>query len=258
MVGAGPPSMSSLLSQPAGPSSLPGEEISSLALHDSSNLFVWLSSFLMFPCWNLTSMCYSFTQFLLQANEFMESFRGPQPNFEGAWREANQIQILPPHQMPMRGPLAENLDFGEAAHFEQFEKIYGHEPQLAQPGALPFEEGGLPPLKNRENSGVSPIVSLFPVFLKKIKNFPSSPLISSYFLLFPAQKVLSETLHGFFNSVRQGQAPIIGPLPNLGLSEADKWRIRDRASILGRHVFSNRGEGFADSQVGENLLLFKP
>jgi peroxin-5 len=55
--------------------------------------------------------------------------------------------------------------------------------------------------------------------------------------------------------VRAGAAgmPAPGPPPPLDiagqLSLGDKCRIRDRSTILARHMFADMGEGFADQQV---------
>lgn len=44
----------------------------------------------------------------------------------------------------------------------------------------------------------------------------------------------------------------LAPLPPqvvASLSVTDKCRIRDRATILARHVYADQGEAFADQQV---------
>jgi len=46
------------------------------------------------------------------------------------------------------------------------------------------------------------------------------------------------------------QAPL---LPDMGLSVAEQCRVRDRTTIMARHVFADRGDEFADAQV--NSLL---
>ncbi|KAL8033243.1 hypothetical protein ABFX02_13G149600 [Erythranthe guttata] len=69
----------------------------------------------------------------------------------------------------------------------------------------------------------------------------------------PPQRVLSNFLHSFLHS-GQGSAPF-GPtsLPVLGLSEGDKQCIRDRSSIMARHLFADKSEDFIHAQV--NALL---
>ncbi|KAL9998864.1 putative tetratricopeptide-like helical domain superfamily [Helianthus debilis subsp. tardiflorus] len=69
----------------------------------------------------------------------------------------------------------------------------------------------------------------------------------------PPQRVLSSLLHSFVNS-SHGGVPF-GPtqLPVLGLSEGDKRCIRDRSSIMARHIFADRSEDFINGQV--NALL---
>ncbi|CAM6008721.1 unnamed protein product [Sphagnum balticum] len=69
----------------------------------------------------------------------------------------------------------------------------------------------------------------------------------------PSQHVLSGFLHSFLDSSRTNAPFPAVRLPELGLSQADKGRIRDRSSIMGRHIFADRGDAFADSQV--NALL---
>ncbi|KAL7600285.1 peroxisome biogenesis protein 5 [Lactuca sativa] len=69
----------------------------------------------------------------------------------------------------------------------------------------------------------------------------------------PPQRVLSSFLHSFVNS-SHGGVPF-GPtqLPVLGLSEGDKRCIRDRSSIMARHIFADKTEDFINGQV--NALL---
>lgn len=69
----------------------------------------------------------------------------------------------------------------------------------------------------------------------------------------PPQRVLSSFLHSFVNS-SHGGVPF-GPtqLPVLGLSEGDKRCIRDRSSIMARHIFADKSEDFINGQV--NALL---
>ncbi|CAL5390177.1 unnamed protein product [Camellia sinensis] len=69
----------------------------------------------------------------------------------------------------------------------------------------------------------------------------------------PPQRVLSSFLHSFVNSGRGGIPLHPTPLPVLGLSEGDKKCIRDRSSIMARHIFADKSEDFINSQV--NALL---
>ncbi|XP_068637193.1 peroxisome biogenesis protein 5-like [Aristolochia californica] len=69
----------------------------------------------------------------------------------------------------------------------------------------------------------------------------------------PPQRVLSSFLHSFVNSGRSGVPFQPASLPVLGLSESDKQRIRNRSTILSRHIFSDRSEDFINAQV--NALL---
>ncbi|KAL2335854.1 hypothetical protein Fmac_010300 [Flemingia macrophylla] len=67
------------------------------------------------------------------------------------------------------------------------------------------------------------------------------------------QRVLSSFLHSFLDSSRGGVPFHPAPLPMLGLSEGDKQCIRDRSSIMARHLFADKSEEFIDAQV--NALL---
>ena len=44
------------------------------------------------------------------------------------------------------------------------------------------------------------------------------------------------------------------PLPPLQLSAPDQARIRDRSTIMARHLFADRGDAFADEQAWPNSL----
>ena len=53
------------------------------------------------------------------------------------------------------------------------------------------------------------------------------------------------------------------PSPPLQLTQLDQCRIRDRSTIMARHLFADRGDAFADEQVLhfillESLLLHRP
>ncbi|XP_024394848.1 peroxisome biogenesis protein 5 isoform X2 [Physcomitrium patens] len=65
----------------------------------------------------------------------------------------------------------------------------------------------------------------------------------------PPQRVLNNFLHSFFDSSRTNAPFPAVRLPELGLSQADKRRIRDRSHIMGRHIFADKGDTFVDSQV---------
>ncbi|KAI4307518.1 hypothetical protein L6164_030696 [Bauhinia variegata] len=67
------------------------------------------------------------------------------------------------------------------------------------------------------------------------------------------QRVLSSFLHSFLDSSRGGVPFHPTSLPFLGLSEGDKQCIRDRSSIMARHLFADKSEEFIDAQV--NALL---
>lgn len=69
----------------------------------------------------------------------------------------------------------------------------------------------------------------------------------------PPQRVLSNFLHSFVESSRGGIPFRPAPLPMLGLSQGDKQCIRDRTSIMARHIFADKGEEFINAQV--NALL---
>ncbi|KAF7833861.1 peroxisome biogenesis protein 5 [Senna tora] len=67
------------------------------------------------------------------------------------------------------------------------------------------------------------------------------------------QRVLSSFLHSFLDSGRGGIPFHPTSLPLLGLSEGDKQCIRDRSSIMARHLFADKSEEFIDAQL--NALL---
>ncbi len=66
---------------------------------------------------------------------------------------------------------------------------------------------------------------------------------------------VGEHLRSFFSAAaRQGPAAagprgVLPPELTSSLSVQDRCRIRDRATILARHVFADQGEAFADQQV---------
>ncbi|CAL8464869.1 g4404 [Coccomyxa elongata] len=64
---------------------------------------------------------------------------------------------------------------------------------------------------------------------------------------------LTPFLHAFLASAKvQG---VFQPLPSppLQLTQLDQCRIRDRSTIMARHLFADRGDVFADEQVGRLL-----
>lgn len=67
------------------------------------------------------------------------------------------------------------------------------------------------------------------------------------------QRVLSGFLRSFLDSSRAEIPFHPVPLPELGLSDVDKQRIRDRSSIMARHFFADKGEEYVNAQV--NALL---
>eukprot|EP00249_Psilotum_nudum_P018974 c27047_g1_i1 orf=150-2450(+) len=67
------------------------------------------------------------------------------------------------------------------------------------------------------------------------------------------QRVLSGFLRSFLDSSRSEVPFHPVKLPGLGLSEADKCRIRDRSSIMAHHFFADKGHDYVNAQV--NALL---
>lgn len=65
----------------------------------------------------------------------------------------------------------------------------------------------------------------------------------------PPQRVLSNFLHSFLHSSHGGIPFRPTSLPVLGLSEGDKRCIRDRSSIMARHLFADKSEDFIHAQV---------
>lgn len=86
-----------------------------------------------------------------------------------------------------------------------------------------------------------------------LNNFPLEHARVQPNLEGPPQRVLSSFLHSFVNSGHQGLPLHPTQLPSLGLSEGDKKCIRDRSSIMARHLFADKSEDFLNSQV--NALL---
>ncbi|KAL2607658.1 hypothetical protein R1flu_026231 [Riccia fluitans] len=68
----------------------------------------------------------------------------------------------------------------------------------------------------------------------------------------PPQRVLSRFFRTFLDNSHEFQVSALPP-PELGLSEADKRRIRDRSSIMARHFFADQGEDYVNGRV--NALL---
>ncbi|GAB4823917.1 hypothetical protein N2152v2_010963 [Parachlorella kessleri] len=69
----------------------------------------------------------------------------------------------------------------------------------------------------------------------------------------PGRVELGHFLQAFMNSGK-AHAPFQPMrLPELGLSTVDKCRIRDRSTIMARHMFADRGDQFADVQVARLL-----
>ncbi|CAK9148937.1 unnamed protein product [Ilex paraguariensis] len=86
-----------------------------------------------------------------------------------------------------------------------------------------------------------------------ISNFPLEHSRLQPGLDGPPQRVFSTFLHSFVNSSHGGIPFRPAPLPVLGLSAGDKQCIRDRSSIMARHFFADKSEGFINAQV--NALL---
>ncbi|CAI6012968.1 unnamed protein product [Closterium sp. NIES-65] len=170
----------------------------------------------------------------IQAQQFLSSFHAagpaaapPDAQLEALWNEARHAQALPPGMAAGMAP----PDAAAAAHFQEFEQIFGGMSldggaaaatgdAAMQPPAIP----GLPPQQ---------------------------------------QQAVRALLHSFLSSTQAGvplPAHPHAPLPPLAhLSPADRARIRNRSSILARHVFAHQGgagaqgEGFASAQVAALL-----
>lgn len=70
----------------------------------------------------------------------------------------------------------------------------------------------------------------------------------------PPQKVLSGFLHSFVDSSRFGVPLRPTALPMLGLTKGEKQCIRNRSSIMARHMFADKSEDFINAQV--DALLY--
>ncbi|KAL0353430.1 UNVERIFIED_CONTAM: Peroxisome biogenesis protein 5 [Sesamum angustifolium] len=86
-----------------------------------------------------------------------------------------------------------------------------------------------------------------------LTNFPLEQPLAQQNFDGPPQRVLSNFLHSFLHSSQGGMPFRPTSLPVLGLSEGDKQCIRDRSSIMARHLFADKSEEFIHSQV--NALL---
>ncbi|KAL0399025.1 UNVERIFIED_CONTAM: Peroxisome biogenesis protein 5 [Sesamum radiatum] len=86
-----------------------------------------------------------------------------------------------------------------------------------------------------------------------LTNFPLEQPLAQQNFDGPPQRVLSNFLHSFLHSSHGGIPFRPTSLPVLGLSEGDKQCIRDRSSIMARHLFADKSEEFIHSQV--NALL---
>lgn len=62
-------------------------------------------------------------------------------------------------------------------------------------------------------------------------------------------QILSDILRSFVDSSRADVISYPVQLPELGLSETDKRRIRDRSSIIAQHLFADKGDGYVNAQV---------
>ncbi|KAH9616633.1 hypothetical protein KSS87_003213 [Heliosperma pusillum] len=65
----------------------------------------------------------------------------------------------------------------------------------------------------------------------------------------PPQQILSSFLHSFVDSSRVGAPFRPTTLPMLGLTEGDKQCIRNRSSIMARHIFVDKSEDFINAQI---------
>ncbi|KAK9837124.1 hypothetical protein WJX81_004650 [Elliptochloris bilobata] len=65
---------------------------------------------------------------------------------------------------------------------------------------------------------------------------------------------LTGFLHAFLESAKARTAFQPLPMPAVQLSPAEQCRVRDRSTIMARQLFAERGDEFADAQVGQLLL----
>lgn len=63
-------------------------------------------------------------------------------------------------------------------------------------------------------------------------------------------EMLHSAFASFLRSGELGASPWHAPaLPDVALSIPEQCRVRDRTTIMARHVFADRGDEFADAQV---------
>ncbi|CAI5514635.1 unnamed protein product [Closterium sp. Naga37s-1] len=208
----------------------------------------------------------------MQAQQFLSSFHAagpaaapPDAHLEALWNEARHTQALPPGMAAGMAP----PDAAAAAHFREFEQIFGG---MSLDGGAAAASGDaamqppaisalLPPLPSTFHHPHPLNCSAFPPLPISPITHPSSPSVPG--LPPQQQQAVRALLHSFLSSTQAGvplPAHPHAPLPPLAhLSPADRARIRNRSSILARHVFAHQGgagaqgEGFASAQVAALL-----
>ncbi|CAI7896999.1 unnamed protein product [Closterium sp. NIES-54] len=171
----------------------------------------------------------------MQAHQFLSSFHAagpaavpPDAQLEALWNKARHVQTMPPGMAAGMAP----PDAAAAAHFREFEQIFGG---MSLDGGAAAAASGDATMQPPAIPGLPP----------------------------QQQQAVRALLHSFLSSTQAGvplPAHPHAPLPPLAhLSPADRARIRNRSSILARHVFAHQGgagaqgEGFASAQVAALL-----
>ncbi|KAK6947170.1 Tetratricopeptide repeat 1 [Dillenia turbinata] len=177
-----------------------------------------------------------------QGSDFLHGFRAAdRGQFADVWDEIHHGQ--PPH---LQGRASQS-------HLPKFEHAFHQVNSQLQPtldGITPDDHKLSPRFFVKDLTWLSNhLFVVVPSFLSlgievHYESTNPSPSVTG-----PPQRVLSNFLHSFLDSSRGGIPFHPAPLPGLGLSEVDKQCIRDRTSIMARHMFADKSDEFTNAQV---------
>ncbi|KAI5077377.1 hypothetical protein GOP47_0007201 [Adiantum capillus-veneris] len=159
--------------------------------------------------------------------------------------EPSAIELAPSHYLP---GLEYEPQIGHQSNGQVSEFLRGfHGPDYHSYQDAWKESGAPMPLQPQLHENAPPMFSEFERIYSQETGAFHPPMGG------PSQPVLSGFLRSFFDS-RQSEVPFhpVAP-PQLGLSDGDKLRIRNRSSVMVHHVFADKGQQYAEAQV--NALL---